>query len=91
MTSAKYPGWRTMTHAQRHNARQDRIFEEAMALRYGADWRARDAARDVERVGKLGHGADGPARDTFAQAERASAPGFDPTCVFCESGEEHEH
>jgi len=36
---------------------------------------------------------DGPARDTVAQGLRASAPGFDPTCVLCESGEEpgHDH
>lgn len=25
------------------------------------------------------------------QAKRESAPGFDPTCVFCRNGEEHEH
>jgi hypothetical protein len=25
----KYPGWRTMTAAQRYNARYDRIWEEA--------------------------------------------------------------
>jgi hypothetical protein len=26
---SKYPGWRTMTAAQRYNARKDRIFDEA--------------------------------------------------------------
>ncbi len=30
---SKYPGWRTMTAAQRHNARQDRIWEQAKALK----------------------------------------------------------
>ena len=36
---------------------------------------------------------DGPASDTIAQGEKASAPGYDPSCVFCQSGEEpgHEH
>lgn len=28
---------------------------------------------------------------TMALAERSSRPDFDPTCIFCESGEEHEH
>ena len=31
MKKAKYPGWRTMTSAQRHNARQDLIWEKAMS------------------------------------------------------------
>ncbi|MDR5726248.1 MAG: hypothetical protein RB191_02145 [Terriglobia bacterium] len=48
MRIAKYPGWRTMTAAQRHNARQSAIFEEAMALRFGADWRVKMEARVVE-------------------------------------------
>jgi hypothetical protein len=26
---SKYPGWRTMTAAQRHNAKADRIWEQA--------------------------------------------------------------
>lgn len=30
---SKYPGWRTMTAAQRHNARQDRIWEQAKVLK----------------------------------------------------------
>ena len=29
---AKYPGYRTMTAAQRHNARQERIWETCRAL-----------------------------------------------------------
>ena len=30
---AKYPGWRTMTGAQRYNAKMERIFDEARAHR----------------------------------------------------------
>lgn len=34
----------------------------------------------------------GAASDTVAQAERVRpAPDFDATCVFCQSGEDHEH
>ena len=46
-----------------------------------------------ERAAAQGHTGlySGPASDTAAQDERASAPGFDPTCIFCENGEEHEH
>jgi hypothetical protein len=39
-------------------------------------------------------GSDGKFwRHLIAQAERTAAPGFDPTCVLCEFGEEpgHEH
>jgi len=34
-----------------------------------------------------------PWRRLVEQAKRTSAPGFDPTCVLCEFGEEpgHEH
>jgi len=31
--SGKYPGYRTMTGAQRHNARQDAIWERAKELK----------------------------------------------------------
>jgi recombinational DNA repair protein RecR len=32
MQQVKYPGWRTMSAAQRYNAKKDRIFSEAKAL-----------------------------------------------------------
>ncbi|NDF00522.1 MAG: hypothetical protein EB034_19975 [Verrucomicrobia bacterium] len=43
---AKYPGWRTMTASQRYNARMSSLFEDAMSLRYGADWRNQADPRD---------------------------------------------
>ena len=41
MNKAKFPGWRTMTAAQRHNARQDAIIEQARAL---GDWPRADGS-----------------------------------------------
>lgn len=69
-----FPGWRTMTSAERYNARMFAMFERA---------------RQQGHTGLY----SGPARDTVAQAARVEAPGYDPTCVFCASGEEpgHEH
>lgn len=32
MSRSKFPGWRTMTAAQRYNARKDSIFDEARRL-----------------------------------------------------------
>ena len=37
--AAKYPGWRTMTSAQRRNAKLDRIFDDAKAR---GDWPTSD-------------------------------------------------
>ncbi len=50
-------------------------------------------AGDEATAGEVRDRRDGPARDTVAQGERASAPGYDPTCAMCASGEEpgHEH
>lgn len=31
-TYPKYPGWRTMTSAERYNAKMDRLFRRAMLL-----------------------------------------------------------
>ncbi len=47
---SKYPGWRTMTASQRHNAKADRIFEQARntATRFNAGSRVEQAeAPDV--------------------------------------------
>ena len=71
-----FPGWRTMTAAQRYNARADKIWE---------------AAKDAKT--RFNASSRGPVASAVAQGERESAPGYDPTCVFCQSGEEpgHEH
>ena len=55
---------------------------------YDAIW---DAARDAKT--RFNASSRGPVPSAVAQAERESAPDYDPTCVFCKSGEEpgHEH
>lgn len=48
-------------------------------------------SRDGDVLDIFERDPDGPASDTVAQGERASGAGFDPTCVLCDAGEEHEH
>jgi hypothetical protein len=62
-----FPGWRTMTSAERYNARMHLIFERARVLKAEAP-----AARAIKAA------LDRPAD-------------YDQTCIFCETGEDHEH
>jgi hypothetical protein len=54
---SKYPGYRTMTAAQRYNARKDRIFEEA---RQRGDWpkEGDEAMTPTKSPGQLAYEAD---------------------------------
>ena len=51
---ARFPGWRTMTAAQRYNARMGALFED-----YRARERAKKAACSFNAFGRCGC-ADGP-------------------------------
>ncbi len=45
--TGKFPGWRTMTGAQRHNAKQDAIIAEAQRL---GDWPRADGTYAPKRA-----------------------------------------
>lgn len=48
MTKSKFPGWRTMTGAQRRNAKMDAMFEHAKARGHTGFYSMTICARDVK-------------------------------------------
>lgn len=47
----RFPGWRTMTAAQRHNAKADALFEDAKpGARYDAFWDTGDPLSEAEQT-----------------------------------------
>ena len=64
---AKYPGWRTMTGAQRYNTKMERLFETAMALR---EWWAISDSRGQWWANDIGWVADRRHATRFNPTER---------------------